>query len=218
MDYFNFIAELEGYSSYISRTIQILSNISSFVSDYNKMKEQFTKNMKTSLNNLISKNKIQINSIYKLNYTSPFEKNLVKIISFLKELILKETKQNELFQNEITSPLIGFIKHINNQNNLLCNEFRNSINEIYKQKKSCDLSKNNYINCGNQITLLTEKINNLYNLSSNENNNEKIELYVDLNNSKEKFQKYYIDYKENINATNKKKKKKNTFLKKLIII
>ena len=161
MDYFNFIAELEGYSSYFSRTIQILSNIISFVSDYNKMKEQFTKNMKTSLNNLISKNKIQINSIYKLNYTSPFEKNLVKIISFLKELILKETKQNELFQNEITSPLIGFIKHINNQNNLLCNEFRNSINEIYKQKKSCDLSKNNYINCGNQITLLTEKINNL---------------------------------------------------------
>ena len=87
MDYFNFIAELEGYSSHFSWTIQILSNISSFVSDYNKMKEQFTKNMKTSLNNLISKNKIQINSIYKLNYTSPFEKNLVKIISFLKELI-----------------------------------------------------------------------------------------------------------------------------------
>ena len=67
MDNFNFIAELEGYSSYFSRTIQILSNIISFVSDYNKMKEQFTKNMKTSLNNLISKNKIQINSIYKLN-------------------------------------------------------------------------------------------------------------------------------------------------------
>ena len=61
MDYFNFIAELEGYSSYFSRTIQILSNISSFVSDYNKMKEQFIKNMKTSLNNLISKKKIQIN-------------------------------------------------------------------------------------------------------------------------------------------------------------
>ena len=139
MDYFNFIAELEGYSSYFSRTIQILSNIISFVSDYNKMKEQFIKNMKTSLNNLISKNKIQINSIYKLNYTSPFEKKLVKIISILKEIILKETKQNELFQNEITYPLIGFIKHINNQNNLLCNEFRNSINEIYKQKKSCDL-------------------------------------------------------------------------------
>ena len=43
MDYFNFIAELEGYSSYFPRTIQILSNIISFVSDYNKMKEQFTK-------------------------------------------------------------------------------------------------------------------------------------------------------------------------------
>ena len=200
MDYFNFIAELEGYSSYFSRTIQILSNISSFVSDYNKMKEQFTKNMKTSLNNLISKNKIQINSIYKLNYTSPFEKNLVKIISFLKELILKETKQNELFQNEITSPLIGFIKHINNQNNLLCNEFRNSINEIYKQKKSCDLSKNNYINCGNQITLLTEKINNL---SQNETDNEEKDLHVNLHTLKNKFQKYYNEYKENINITYK---------------
>ena len=200
MDYFNFIAELEGYSSYFSRTIQILSNISSFVSDYNKMKEQFIKNMKTSLNNLISKNKIQINSIYKLNYTSPFEKNLVKIISFLKELILKETKQNELFQNEITSPLIGFIKHINNQNNLLCNEFRNSINEIYKQKKSCDLSKNNYINCGNQITLLTEKINNL---SQNETDNEEKDLHVNLHTLKSKFQKYYNEYKENINITNK---------------
>ena len=200
MDYFNFIAELEGYSSYFSRMIQILSNIISFVSDYNKMKEQFTKNMKTSLNNLISKNKIQINSIYKLNYTSPFEKNLVKIISFLKELILKETKQNELFQNEITSPLIGFIKHINNQNNLLCNEFRNSINEIYKQKKSCDLSKNNYINCGNQITLLTEKINNL---SQNETDNEEKDLHVNLHTLKSKFQKYYNEYKENINLTNK---------------
>ena len=135
MDYFNFIAELEGYSSYFSRTIQILSNLSSFLSDYNKMKEQFAKNMKISFNNLISKIKIPINSIYKLNYTSPFEKNLAKIIPFLKELILSEIKQNELFQNEITLPLISFIKHINIQNNLICSEFRTSINEIYKQKK-----------------------------------------------------------------------------------
>ena len=209
MDYFNFIAELEGYSSYFARTIQILSNLSSFLSDYNKLKEQFSKNMKILFNNLISKIKIQMNSIYKFNYLSPFEKNLAKIIPVLKELILKETKQNELFQDEITLPLISFIKHINIQNDLICNEFRNSINEIYKQKKSCDISKNNYINCGNQITLITEKINNLYNLSSNENNNEKIELYVDLNNSKEKFQKYYIDYKENINATNKLFMEKN---------
>ena len=209
MDYFNFIAELEGYSSYFTRTIQILSYLSSFLSDYNKLKEQFSKNMKILFNNLISKIKIQMNSIYKFNYLSPFEKNLAKIIPVLKELILKETKQNELFQDEITLPLISFIKHINIQNDLICNEFRNSINEIYKQKKSCDISKNNYINCGNQITLITEKINNLYNLSSNENNNEKIELYVDLNNSKEKFQKYYIDYKENINATNKLFMEKN---------
>ena len=209
MDYFNFIAELEGYSSYFTRTIQILSYLSSFLSDYNKLKEQFSKNMKILFNNLISKIKIQKNSIYKFNYLSPFEKNLAKIIPVLKELILKETKQNELFQDEITLPLISFIKHINIQNDLICNEFRNSINEIYKQKKSCDISKNNYINCGNQITLITEKINNLYNLSSNENNNEKIELYVDLNNSKEKFQKYYIDYKENINATNKLFMEKN---------
>ena len=208
MDYFNFIAELEGYSSYFSRTLQILSNISYFVSDYNKMKEQFTKNMKISLNNLISKIKIPINSIYKLNYTSPFEKNLAKIISFLKEVIIKETKQNELFQNEIALPLNSFIRHINIQNNLICNEFKTSINEIYKQKKSCDLSKNNYINCGNQITLLTEKINNISS-NENENNNENVELYVNLNNFKSKFKKYYNEYKQKINETNKLFNEKN---------
>ena len=200
MDYFNFIAELEGYSSYFSKTIKILLSISSFVSDYNKMKEQFNKNMKISLNNLIAEIKKPINSIYKLNYISPFEKNLAKIITFLKEIILKETKENELFQNEITSPLNSFIKHINNQNNLVCNEFKISIDEIYKQKERCDSSKNNYINCGNKITLLSEKINNL---GTNENNNEMKELNNNLSSLKTKFKKYYIEYKDNINATNK---------------
>ena len=204
MDYFNFIAELEGYSAYFSKTIQILSNISSFVSNYNKMKEQLTKNMKISLNNLIFEIKKPINSMYKLNYISPFEKNLVKMISFLKEIIIKETKENELLQNEITSPLNSFIKHINNQNNSICNEFKISIDEIYKQKKRLDSSKNNYINCGNQITLLTEKLNNFISYENNiEINNEIKELNNNLNTFKNKFQKYYIDYKDNINATNK---------------
>ena len=84
MDYFNFTAELEGYSSYFSKTIKILLGISSFVSDYYKMKEQFIKNMKISLNNLISEIKKPINSRYKLNYISPFEKNLANAITFLK--------------------------------------------------------------------------------------------------------------------------------------
>ena len=206
MDYFNFIAELEGYSAYFSKTIQILSNISSFVSNYNKMKEQLTKNMKISLNNLIFEIKKPINSMYKLNYISPFEKNLVKMISFLKEIIIKETKENELLQNEITSPLNSFIKHINNQNNSICNEFKISIDEIYKQKKRLDSSKNNYINCGNQITLLSEKINNL---TQNENNNEIKEINNNLRSLKAKFQKYYTDYKENINVTNKLFAEKN---------
>ena len=206
MDYFNFFAELEGYSAYFSKTIQILLNISSFVSNYNKMKEQFAKNMKISLNNLISEIKKPINSIYKLKYISPFETNLAKIITFLKEIILKEIKENELLQNEITSPLNSFIKHINNQNNLIYNEFKNSVDEIYKQKKRLDLSKNNYINCGNQITLLSEKINNL---SSNENNNEIKELKYNLNTLNSKFQKYYIDYKDNLALTNKLFMEKN---------
>ena len=206
MDYFNFTAELEGYSAYFSKTIQVLLNINSFVSDYNKMKEQFIKNMKISLNNLISEIKKPINSLYKLKYDSPFEKNLAKIITFLKEILTKETKDNELLQNEIASPLISFIKHINSQNSLFCNEFKNSVDEIYKRKKKCDLSKNNYINCGNQITLLSEKINNSLN---DENKNEIKEWNNNLNVLKNKFQKYYIDYKDVINITNKLFNEKN---------
>ena len=206
MDYFNFTAELEGYSSYFSKTIKILLGISSFVSDYYKMKEQFIKNMKISLNNLISEIKKPINSRYKLNYISPFEKNLANAITFLKEIIMKEAKENELFQNEITSPLNSFIKHINNQNTLVCNEFKISVDEIYKQKEKCDSSKNNYIICGNKITLLSEKISNL---PTNENSNEMKELNNNLNILKTKFQKYYIDYKDNINVTNKLFKEKN---------
>ena len=216
MDYFNFTAEWEGYSAYFSKTIQILLNISSFISDYHKMKEQLIKNMKLVLNNLITEVKKPIISIYKLKYISPFEKNLVKIISFIKEILQKQTRENELLYNEITSPLNSFIKHINNQNNLLFNEFKNSIDEIYKHKKKCDTAKNNYINCGNQITLLAEKINNII---SNENSNELKELNNNLISLKNKFQKYYIEYKDTINITNKLYEVKNkeyfTYLTKL---
>ena len=216
MDYFNFTAEWEGYSAYFSKTIQILLNISSFISDYHKMKEQLIKNMKLVLNNLITEVKKTIISTYKLKYISPFEKNLVKIISFIKEILQKQTRENELLYNEITSPLNSFIKHINNQNNLLFNEFKNSIDEIYKHKKKCDTAKNNYINCGNQITLLAEKINNII---SNENSNELKELNNNLSSLKNKFQKYYIEYKDTINITNKLYEAKNkeyfTYLTKL---
>ena len=216
MDYFNFTAEWEGYSAYFSKTIQILLNISSFISDYHKMKEQLIKNMKLVLNNLITEVKKPIISTYKLKYISPFEKNLVKIISFIKEILQKQTRENELLYNEITSPLNSFIKHINNQNNLLFNEFKNSIDEIYKHKKKCDTAKNNYINCGNQITLLAEKINNII---SNENSNELKELNNNLSSLKNKFQKYYIEYKDTINITNKLYEAKNkeyfTYLTKL---
>ena len=206
MDYFNFTAEWEGYSSYYSKIIQIMLNISSFITEYNKMKEQLIKNMKISLNNLLVEIKKPINSLYKLKYISPFEKNLDKIILILKEILSKETKENELLQSEIIYPLNGFIKHLNNQNNLVFNEFKISIDEIYKQKKKCDLSKNNYINCGNQITLLSEKINNSLN---DENKNEIKEWNNNLNVLKNKFQKYYIDYKDVINITNKLFNEKN---------
>jgi len=206
MDYFNFTAEWEGYSSYYSKIIQIMLNISTFITDYNKMKEQLIKNMKISLNNLLVEINKPINSLYKLKYISPFEKNLDKIILILKEILSKETKENELLQSEIIYPLNGFIKHLNNQNNLVFNEFKISIDEIYKQKKKCDLSKNNYINCGNQITLLSEKINNSLN---DENKNEIKEWNNNLNILKNKFQKYYIDYKDVINITNKLFNEKN---------
>ena len=206
MDYFNFNAEWEGYSAYFSRTLQTLNNISSFLSEYNRQKDQLIKNMKISLNNIITEVKKPLNTLYKLKYISPFSKNLHKVIVSLIEIINKEAKENDLLQHEITAPLNSFIKHLNNQNNLVFNEFRDSIDEIYKQKKKCDLSKNNYINSGNQITLLAEKINNIL---SNENENEIKELNNNLSNWKAKFQKNYIEYKDTVNITNKLFKEKN---------
>ena len=191
MDYFNFIAEWEGYSAYFSRMIQTMYNINSFLADYNKMKDQLIKNMKISLNNLITEIKKPINTLYKLKYISPFAKNLHKVILLLKEILAKETKENDLLLNEIKAPLNSFIKHLNNQNNLVFSEFKNSIDEIYKQKKKCDLAKNNYINSGNQITLLAEKINNIL---SSENDTEIKDLNNNLANLKAKFQILLINY------------------------
>ena len=136
------------------------------------MKAQLLKNMKLSLNNLISQINKPINSIYKLKYLSYLEKNTLKVISFLKEALSKESRENDLLQSEIVLPLNSFIKHINNQNLLLFNEFKTCIDEIYKQKRKCDLSKENYINCGKQITILLEKLNNI----GIENSNESKEL------------------------------------------
>ena len=205
MDYFNFIAECQGLSSYSNKTIQILYTINSILSDYFRMKEQLLKNMKLSLNGLISQINKPINSTYKLKYSSYLEKNTLKVISFLKEALSKESRENDLLNSEIISPLSSFIKHINNQNILLFNEFKTCIDEIYKQKRRCDLSKDNYINCGKQITILAEKLNNI----GNENNNESKELNNNLNILKNKFQKFYIEYKENVSNTNKLYEDKN---------
>ena len=205
MDYFNLIAEYQGLSSYSERTIQILSSVNFLLSDYSRMKDQLLKNLKISLNNLITEINRPINSIYKLKYVSSFEKNISKVINFLKDGLNKASRENDLLQSEICSPLNSFIKHINNQNILLFNEFKNLIDEIYKQKKKCDLSKDNYINCGKQITILAEKLNSI----GNENSSEAKELNNNLEMLKIKFQKYYIDYKENVSTTNKLYEEKN---------
>ena len=205
MDYFNLIAESQGLSSYTAKTMQILLSINSLLSDYSRMKEQFLKNMKLSLNNLNSEIKKPINSIYTLKYVSSLEKNTKKIINFLEEVFSKESRENDLLQSEIVSPLNGFIKHLNNQNSLLFNEFNSCIDEIYKQKKKYDLSKDNYINCGKQITILAEKINNL----GNDDSYEVKELNNNLNGLKAKFQKYYIEYKDCVSYTNKLYNEKN---------
>ena len=205
MDYFNLIAEFQGLSSYTNKTIQILLSVNTFLSDYSRMKDQLLKNMKFSLNNLISEINKPINSLYKLKYVSSLEKNIKIIIKFLEESFSKEIRENDLLQSEIVTPLNSFIKHINSQNNLLFNEFNTCIDEIYKQKKKYDLSKDNYINCGKQITILAEKLNNL----GNENSSEAKEITNNLSNLKTKFHKFYIEYKENVNSTNKLYEEKN---------
>ena len=205
MDYFNFIAECQGLSTYSAKTIQILTSVNSLISEYSRAKEQLLKNLKISLNNLILEIDKPINSIYKLKYVSFFEKNLLKIINSFKEVLTKESRENDLLDSEICSPLNSFIKHINSQNNLIFNEFKILTDEIYKQKKKCDLSKDNYMKSGKQITLVAEKLSSI----SDENSTEAKELNNNLNILKTKFQKYYIEYKENVNNTNKLYAEKN---------
>ena len=205
MDYFNLIAEFQGLSSYTNKTIQILLSVNTFLSEYSRMKDQLLKNMKFSLNNLISEINKPINSLYKLKYVSSLEKNIKIIIKFLEESFTKEIRENDILQSEIVTPLNSFIKHINSQNNLLFNEFNTCIDDIYKQKKKYDLSKDNYINCGKEITILAEKLNSL----GNDNNSEAKELTNTLSNLKTKFHKFYIEYKDNVNSTNKLYEEKN---------
>ena len=205
MDYFNFIAECQGLSTYSAKTIQILTSVNSLISEYSRAKEQLLKNLKISLNNLILEIDKPINSIYKLKYVSFFEKNLLKIINSFKEVLTKESRENDLLDSEICSPLNSFIKHINSQNNLIFNEFKILTDEIYKQKKKCDLSKDNYMKSGKQITLVAEKLSSI----SDENSTEAKELNNNLNILKTKFQKNYIEYKENVNNTNKLYAEKN---------
>ena len=133
MDYFNFIAECQGLSTYSAKTIQILTSVNSLISEYSRAKEQLLKNLKISLNNLILETDKPINSIYKLKYVSFFEKNLLKIINSFKEVLTKESRENDLLDSEICSPLNSFIKHINSQNNLIFNEFKILTDEIYKR-------------------------------------------------------------------------------------
>ena len=63
MDYFNFIAECQGLSTYSAKTIQIIINVNSLISEYSHAKDQLLKNLKNSLNNLIVEIDKPINSI-----------------------------------------------------------------------------------------------------------------------------------------------------------
>ena len=205
MDYFNLSAECEGLSSFSLKTIQVLTSINSLLSEFYQTKDQLLKNLNISLNNVISEINKPLDSIYKLKYVSLFEKNTSKIIKFLKEVISKEIRDTDLLNSEIVSPLSSFIKHISSQNSLLFNEFKYLIDEIYKQKKKCDTSKDNYINCGKQITIMAEKLSSL----GNDNSYEVKELNNNLALFKTKFQKYYIEYKDNVANANKLYEEKN---------
>ena len=205
MDYFNLTAECQGLSSFSQKTIQVLTSIASLLSDFYVAKDQLLKNLKSSLINVISEINKPIESIYKLKYVSSFEKNTLKIIIYLNEVISKENRDNDLLNSEIVSPLNSFIKHMNSQNSLLFTEFKYLIDEIYKHKKKCDTSKDNYINCGKQITIMAEKLNSI----SNENSYDYKELNNSLSILKNKFEKYYIEYKDNVTNTNKLYEEKN---------
>jgi len=209
MDYFNFKAEYEGLLAYTDKSNKILLYLKDLLTNYCKMKEQTLNTIKKSFDYLLVEVNKPIKATYEIKYFSNSQRIIREFINILNVSLSNEITQNNKLKTDIIQQINDYINFINNKNYSVLNDFKKLIDKVYYQKKDYEDYKNDYINCGKQLSILEEKIsqknnnlknsiNNNINNNTNENDSEEIKL--------KQLIKYFMqsenNYKEIIQDTN----------------
>ena len=209
MDYFNFKAEYEGLLAYTDKSNKILLYLKDLLTNYCKMKEQTLNTIKKSFDYLLVEVNKPIKATYEIKYFSNSQRIIREFINILNVSLSNEITQNNKLKTDIIQQINDYINFINNKNYSVLNDFKKLIDKVYYQKKDYEDYKNDYINCGKQLSILEEKIsqknnnlknsiNNNINNNTNENDSEEIKLKQLI----KYFKQSENNYKEIIQDTN----------------
>lgn len=206
MDYFNFKAEYQGLLLYTDKSNKILTNLRDLLNNYCKIKEQALSTVKNSFDSLLVEVNKPISSSFEIKYLSNSQKAIREFINILNVSLANEINQNNKLQTDIIQQISSYIKFISNKNNSVLNDFRKLIEKVYYQKKIYEETKNDYINCGKQLTMQEEKVAQLMNSNNNnktsETESEEAQLNERLKQLKKDFRKSENNYKEVTQDTN----------------
>ena len=147
MDYYNLQSEYDEIFKYSKIGINTLNDFLLFLKTYVKYSEQLYSNTKKTITNIIS----GMLKISENNQSSLTIRCFEFYNSFL-EYLNSINKQNNKIEYDILNPLNEYISHIKTQNSLIFTEFKDIINETYKQKKNYEQSKHNYIESSRKAT------------------------------------------------------------------
>ena len=157
MDYYNLQNEYDNIFKYSKTGMNTLNDLLSFLKTYVKYSEQLYSNTKKTVTNIIS----DMLKISENNQSSLTIHCFEFYNSFLEYLKVMNNQTNKI-EYDIINPLNEFISHIKTQNSLIFSEFKDLINETYKQKKNYEQSKHNYIESSKKATeqenLIVKKI------------------------------------------------------------
>ena len=131
MDYYNLQNEYDNIFKYSKTGMNTLNDLLSFLKTYVKYSEQLYSNTKKTVTNIIS----DMLKISENNQSSLTIHCFEFYNSFLEYLKVMNNQTNKI-EYDLINPLNEFISHIKTQNSLIFSEFKDLINETYKQKKN----------------------------------------------------------------------------------
>ena len=181
MDYFNFKAEYESLLVYTDKSNKILSYLKELLNNYYKTKDQALNSIKKSFDYLLVELNKPFKSSYDIKYFSATHKTIKEFLNLLNISLNNEISQNNKLQTDIIQQVNDYIKFIGNKNYSLLNDLKKLIDKVYLQKKEYEQCKQDYINCGKQVTILEEKVSNKMTETLNYNNN--INSSMNINNT-----------------------------------